>query len=217
MKKLFSHILPLGHKKFPSKISGMLEINYVDGKKVLDTANSNYSYGTLQKILHRGLEEIKFDSSFKTILVLGLGGGSIIETIREKFKSKAFIELVDIDDAVISIAKDEFEIERFNNINIICDDAADYIKKTTKKFDLIIIDIFIIATVPEIFTQTEFLTNVISRLNANGKIIFNTMPELMSKENYDRIPFTFFENDLKVRVIKDIQYSNDLIIAGRAS
>lgn len=210
------HQLPIPFKKYRSKISGMLEINYVDGKKVLDTSNSNYSYGSLQKILHKGLEEIKFDKETKTILVLGLGGGSIVETIREHLKSKAFIELIDIDDTVITIAKEEFEIERFNNINIICDDAADYIKKCTGTFDLIIVDIFIIATVPEIFTETEFLTNLISRLNTNGKIIFNTMPDLMTKENYDRIPFTFFENNLKVRVIKEVEYSNDLIIAEKS-
>lgn len=215
MKKLFSHILPFGFKKFTSKISGVLEVNYVDGKKVLDTSNSNYSYGTLQKILKKGLEEIKFGKDFKNVLVLGLGGGSIIETIRDDFKSNAFIELVDIDDAIITIAKDEFEIERFNNINIICDDAADYIKKTKKTFDLIIVDIFVIATVPEIFTQTEFLNSLITRLNPKGKIIFNTMPETMLKENYTRIPDTFFEQGLKVKVIREVEYTNDLIIAER--
>ncbi|HWY11694.1 MAG TPA: fused MFS/spermidine synthase [Bacteroidia bacterium] len=213
MKKIFSHILPFSLKKYKSKFSGQLEINYNAGKKVLDTSNSNYSYGALQKILHRGLEEIKFNNDIKNILVLGLGGGSIIETIREDFKSKAFIELVDIDDVVITIAKEEFEIERFKNINIICDDAADYIKKTNKTFDLIIVDIFIIATIPEIFTETEFLTNLVNRLDPSGKIIYNTMRSTMPKETLNRIEKVFYEQDLKIKVLEKVEGSNDLIIA----
>ena len=85
-------------KKYTSKISGELEINLVGGKKVLDTKSSNYSYGSLQKLLHIGLEEINFDDIVQNVLVLGMGGGSIVETIRIDFKSKAFIELVEIDE-----------------------------------------------------------------------------------------------------------------------
>ncbi len=213
MKKFLSHILPFSLKKYKSKFSGQLEINYNDGKKVLDTSNSNYSYGTLQKILHKGLEEIKFTNDNQNILVLGLGGGSIIETIRDHFKSKAFIELVDIDDTIITIAKEEFEIERFNNINIICDDASDYIKKTSKTFDLIIVDIFIGDTVPEIFTEPEFLTDTINRLNPNGKIIYNTMRTTMPKETLAKIEKVFYERDLKIKVLEKVEDSNDLIIA----
>lgn len=213
MKKLFSHILPFSLKKYTSKISGVLEVNYNSGKKVLDTADSNYSYGALQKILHRGLEEINFDDTIQTILVLGLGGGSIIETIREDFKSKAFIEIVDIDDTVITIAKEEFEIERFKNINIICDDAADYIKKTKKTFDLVIVDIFIISTIPEAFTESEFLIKLTKHLNPTGKIIYNTMRSTMTKETLLRIEKVFYEQDLKMKVLENVEGSNDLIIA----
>ena len=74
-------------------------------------------------------------------------------------------------------------------------------------------DIFVIATIPEMFTQTEFLNSLITRLTPKGKIIFNTMPETMSKENYTRIPDTFFEQGLKVKVIREVEYTNDLIIA----
>ena len=213
MKKLFSHILPFSLKKYNSKINGLLEINYNAGKKVLDTNNSNYSYGSLQTILHKGLEEIKFNDDTKNILVLGLGGGSIIETIRDHFKSKAFIELVDIDDTIITIAKEEFEIERFNNINIICDDAADYIKKCSKTFDLIIVDIFIGATIPEIFTETKFLINLVNHLNPSGKIIYNTMRQTMPAETLNGIKKTFYEKDLKIKVLEKVEGSNDLVIA----
>lgn len=212
MKKLFSYLFPLAQKKYHSKISGALEINLVDGKKVLDTANSNYSYGSLQKILHRGLEEINFDDTIQTVLVLGMGGGSIVETIRTNFKSNAFIELVDIDEEIISIAKNEFELEKYGNLNLVLSDASDYIQNTNQQFDVIIVDIFIGDTVPAQFTETKFINSVGEHLSPNGKLIYNTMRNSLSRDQFNRITKSLKDSGLKVKVIEKIQITNDLII-----
>ena len=212
MKKLFSYLFPFAQKKYTSKISGVLEINLVDGKKVLDTRNSNYSYGSLQKILHRGLEEINFDDTVQNVLVLGMGGGSIVETIRTNLKSNAFIELVDIDEEIISIAKNEFDLEKYGNIKLILSDAAEYINATKQNFDVIVIDVFIGDTVPDQFTETKFINSVCQHLKPNGKLIFNTMRSTMSREVFSRITQTLTESGLRVRVIEKIQITNDLII-----
>lgn len=215
MKKLLSYLFPFVQKKYNSKISGVLEINLVDGKKVLDTANSNYSYGSLQKILHRGLEEIQFDDTIQTVLVLGMGGGSIVETIRTRFKSNAFIELVDIDEEIISIAKNEFELEKHGNVKLVLSDAGKYINTSTQKFDLIIVDLFIGDTIPEQFTKVEFINSVSQRLNPNGKVIYNTMRNTLSREAFNTIKRGLEQNGLMVWVIEKLQHTNDLIIAKR--
>lgn len=63
MKRLFSYLFPFALKKYKSKISGVLKINLLDKKKILYTANSNYSYGSLQKFLHHSLEKINFNAA----------------------------------------------------------------------------------------------------------------------------------------------------------
>ncbi|MFA6923429.1 MAG: fused MFS/spermidine synthase [Bacteroidales bacterium] len=213
IKKAFSYIIPFRLKSYTSKINGNLEINLINGKKTLDTNKSNYSYGSLQKILHKGLLEIGFSKNIEKILVLGLGGGSIVQTIRKDFNSSAFIELVDIDSEIISIAINEFEINRFKNINIIHSDASDYLKNNNDTFDLIIIDIFIINTIPEIFTEIKFINSLTTHLNPNGKIIYNTMKETMTHELFSKIKNNFLEEGLKVKVIEKVEETNDLIIA----
>jgi predicted membrane-bound spermidine synthase len=213
MKKIISYFFPFRQKKYDSKISGVLEINLVDGKKVLDTANSNYSYGSLQKILHRGLEEINFDDSFQKVLVLGMGGGSIVETIREDFRSNAFIELVDIDEAIISIAKTEFELERYGKINLVLKDANDYIYATKETFDLIIVDVFIGDTVPEKITENKFTGQLALHLNSTGKLIYNTMRSTMKRDIVKQIIDGLEQSGLTVKVIEKIQTTNDLIVA----
>ena len=54
---------------------------------VLDSKNTNYSYGSLQRILRLGLKNIGFDKivPMDHILVLGVAGGSVIKTLVEDF------------------------------------------------------------------------------------------------------------------------------------
>jgi spermidine synthase len=210
--RLFSYFLPVRLKNYSSVINGSLEINLVDGKKVLDTEVSNYSYGSLQKILRRGLLEIKLNG-IQNILLLGLGGGSVIQTLREELDCKAAITAVDIDPEIIRIAKDDFNINRFSNVVIIQMDAAEYIASSAEMFDLIIVDIFIGKSVPEIFTKSAFTENLASALNRNGQVIYNVMKETMPSESLNNIKKSFLQNALNVKIIQNVDRTNSLIIA----
>ena len=92
-----------------SKYSGILEINYVDGQKVLDSKNTSYSYGNLQKVWELTLDQIPF-RGIERILILGMGGGSSIELLRDKFKFTGKIGAVEIDPVIIDIARFAFII-----------------------------------------------------------------------------------------------------------
>ena len=212
-EKILSYLIPFRIKNYKTKINGALEVNLINGKKTLDLPIGNFSYGALQKILHKGLTEIRFNKDIQTILVLGLGGGSIVETIREKFNSNAFIELVDIDSDMISIAINEFEINKFQNINIVNADASNYFKNCHNSFDLIIVDIFILNVVPKKFTEPTFIKDLIIHLNPKGKIIYNTFRETMTDESLNGIKDEFFNNGLKTDIIEKVESTNDLIIA----
>ncbi len=83
IKKLISFIYPLT-RKIESDHNGMLELTLSNGKMFLDTANTNYSYGSLQRILKFSLLQVDL-SKMKNILVLGLGGGCVLKTIRKEF------------------------------------------------------------------------------------------------------------------------------------
>lgn len=213
MKKLLSYLFPFTLKQYTSSINGRLTINLVNGKKILDTPRSNYSYGALQKVLHKGLAKLPFTSDIRSILVLGLGGGSIVQTIREDFNSSAFMELVDMDPEIITIAKNEFAIEQFGNINVVHSDASTYIKNTTQAFDLIIVDLFIIDAIPEVFTQPEFIDDAVNHLTPNGKLIYNTMRKTLPVEVFNRIKESLLAKGLSVKVLQQVEWSNDLIIA----
>ena len=212
-KKIISYLFPIRLKYLESPINGPMEVNLVDGRMTLDTQSSNYSYGSLQMILHYGLEKIGLSNQTHTIMLLGLGGGSVIQTIREDFKCQAYIEAVDIDPVIIEMAVDDFKINRFENIKIIHADAYQFVMNSSDLFDLIIVDLFIIDTIPVIFTTPAFLDSLKNHLTSKGKIIYNTMKRTMSTENLNLIKSQFEEDShCHVKILKNVEGTNHLIL-----
>jgi hypothetical protein len=60
-------------------VSKSIEITWTNGELVLDSENTNYSYGSLQRILRLGLKSIGFDKIIKMNHVLILGVASVVK------------------------------------------------------------------------------------------------------------------------------------------
>ncbi|MFM7895987.1 MAG: spermidine synthase, partial [Flavobacterium sp.] len=92
---------------------------------VLDSENTNYSFGSLQRVLKKGLKYIGYEriQNFNSILVLGVAGGSVIETLKKEIKFEGKITGVEIDADVIELAKKYFGLGSYKNVSIVNDDA----------------------------------------------------------------------------------------------
>lgn len=215
MKRLLSYILPVRLKKYHSEINGLLEVNLTNGKLTLDSAVSNYSYGSLQKVLYRGLKEMGNLNPLNKILLLGLGGGSVIKTLREDLACKAAITAVDIDAAMLKIAQEDFQINQYEKVKLVEADAYNFVKEAADIYDLIIVDVFIGDTVPEVFTKPSFIHQLIAHLTAHGHILYNTMRNSMSQETFAGIQESLLNHGLKVRVMERVEVTNNLLLAER--
>ncbi|MEG1021800.1 MAG: fused MFS/spermidine synthase, partial [Myroides sp.] len=163
-------------RTYQSTYNGVLEINWLNGKKILDTKNTNYSYGNLGKVLQKGLKSVTTDfrSEETSILILGLGGGDVVKQLRNNFKSHATITAVEIDPVVIEIALKEFDIIPNSKLEIVNNDANVFLKYSKERYNLIIVDLFNDVTIPDFVFQPEFIKSVYNVLDLNGSIIFNT-------------------------------------------
>lgn len=213
MIRLLSHIYPIT-KKVSSKFNDTLEITWYNGKKYLNSKNANYSFGELQKILKFGLEKIEL-KNVNTILLLGLGGGSVIETLRNDLNYEKHITAVEIDSIVIDIAKIEFGLKANENLSIICDDALTYVNKNTEKFDLIIIDLFIDNQVPKQFLTLNFWNDIIKINSNNGAIIFNASLIKPKKDALLEIIKILKQHSYRVEVHKKVNNTNTMLITHR--
>lgn len=173
--RLLSYYFPIT-KKVRSEYSGLLELKYLDGKMLMDSAYSSYSYGTLQRVLEFALRHIEL-SSVNTVLLLGLGGGSVIKSLRKKFRYKGEIEAVEVDPLMINIANKEYGVVKDLRTRIECCEASRYVSKETKTFDLIIVDLFIDNRVSKEILSADFWSTLKDRVAPNGYIVFNSMHE----------------------------------------
>jgi spermidine synthase len=177
VKRILSYLLPIKIYQRKSSISKKLEVTWNKGQLVLDSENTNYSYGSLERILRKGLLYIGFDriKKFENVLVLGVAGGSVIKTLTQEVKFKGKITGVEIDETAVEIAKKFFELDQIPNLNLVVDDAFEFVLKTKEKYDLIIIDVFQDTKMPNFLFEDFFINRINFLLQVNGFILFNTM------------------------------------------
>lgn len=215
LKKLFSYLIPITIFKQKSTLSQTLEVTWTDGKLVLDSQNTNYSYGNLQVILRKGLKLIGFEriKSMQSILVLGVAGGSVVRTLVDEINFKGQITGVEIDKAIIEIANTYFKLDDIPNLEIIFDDASEFVLKTNKKFDLIIIDIFQDTKMPDFLFEFFFVNRICFLLNSKGHILFNTML-LNDKHRQLNVEYVkkFDPKKYSVTQFSEMEKTNELIL-----
>ena len=212
IKRLLSYILPVKIYQKKSEFSKNLEVTWNNGYLVLDSENTNYSFGSLQRVLKKGLKYIGYEriNTFENILILGVAGGSVIETIKHDIKFKGKITGVEIDSTAIEIANKYFGLNNYKNVEIVIDDAFEFVLKTKEKYDLIIIDIFQDTTMPNFLFEDFFINRINFLLNVNGFILFNTMVLDYQDRRRNATYKSKFNNNYSVRLYPKIEVHNEL-------
>ncbi|MDR0230233.1 MAG: fused MFS/spermidine synthase [Flavobacteriaceae bacterium] len=219
LKRLLSYISPITIKKIPSEVNKRLEITYNDGQLVLDTPNTNFSFGSLETVMRKGLKYIGYSKiePMNNILILGLGGGSILKLLRKEVKYNGAITSVELDPAILFVAKKYFDLEQYSDKHTIVEgDAFEFMLKQKEHYDLIVIDIFQDYKMPIFLYESYFVDKVKDSLNINGFILFNTIA--LDKEDKDRNKqyVSLFESDkFSVRTHPKIQDLNELMTIKR--
>lgn len=181
----------------------------------MDSKNTNYSYGSLQRILRRGLQAIGFKNikDSNSILVLGIAGGSVIKTLVNEIDFKGEITGVEIDPEIISLANKYFKLNEIQNLTIIIEDANQFVQKTNKTFDLIIIDIFQDNSMPEFLFETVFIKNTKSLLIPGGYLLFNTMIHTKSDQERNKLYRNHFNTEeFSTYSLPKVEVYNELFI-----
>lgn len=104
------------------------------------------------------------------VLVLGFGAGSFAKIIDPSYRA----DYVEIDKAVVDMAKEYFDFALDYNDNMIISDARAYLRSTDKKYDVIIIDLYNGNAIPFYVHTKEALDIIKSRLKPQG-VVFSNM------------------------------------------
>ncbi|MBL8269617.1 spermidine synthase [Steroidobacter sp.] len=126
----------------------------------------------------------------KSILIIGLGGGTIPRALREVVP-QARIDVVEIDPAVVKVARRYFDLGDSSAVNVIEADGRVQVKKALReqqRYDLIMLDAFDHEYIPEHLLTQEFLKEVKGLLTPNGVLVANTFS---SSRLYDHESTTY--------------------------
>ncbi|MCH7815993.1 MAG: fused MFS/spermidine synthase [Proteobacteria bacterium] len=124
------------------------------------------------------------------ILIAGLGGGSIPLTLSDMYP-EAQIDVVEIDQAVVNVAKDYFFFEENDNMKVSVIDARIFIKRAglaDRKYDYIVLDAFTGDYIPEHLLTREFLEEVKQIMAPDSVLVANTFS---SSRLYDHESVTY--------------------------
>lgn len=215
IKRILSYLFPITIFEKKSAISKNIEVTWNNGKLVLDSKNTNYSYGSLQRVLKKGLLYIGFEKikAMNQILVLGVAGGSVIKTLANEIKTKAAITGVEIDESIIEIATTYFGLDQVSNYKTHLADAATFINETTTTYDLIIIDIFEDDNMPTFLFSANFINAIKKCLHKNAFVLFNTMLQNETEKERNTNFMHHFDKDFyNCKTLSNVEYYNQLIV-----
>ena len=144
-------------------------------------------------------------------LMLGGGGFSYPQYYLNKYKHKN-IDVVEVNEKCVEYAKKYFYLDELidyskDRLNIIIDDAINYIKNTNKQYDYILIDLFNGRNpVKEIYNE-ENLNNLKRILKYNGIILINYIIE---NDNYNEELNKIIQLTSNYKIITSNKYFNNI-------
>jgi len=213
-QKYLSYLYRITVLKVGSNINPTLIVAIQNGKYVLNSKHANYSFGSLHRVFRQAFRLIKIkDKNINKVLLLGCGVGSVPSIIFNELHLFPKIDAVELDPKIIELGRKYFNLSRHKNLTIFNTDALDFIKKTSKQYDLIIIDIFKDINVPCEFQTQLFFNQIKNKLNNNGIILFNFVAynyetKEKSKEILINIESVFFKTEVfKLEKINYIFYA----------
>jgi len=200
LKRILSFIYEQTLEEGNSTINPSLELTLDQGRLKLNMPNAIYSFEDLYTAFSVSFHKLKiWEHDIKNVLMLGYGMGSIPVILKKNYNMLPHFTGVEIDEEIIRMAKKYMPDILESNVDLICDDAYQYVTTAHGKFDLIAVDIFEDDIVPKKFDDRIFVENVARLLEDNGLLLFNRMTksegEMQRTELYYREVFSVvFEN-----------------------
>jgi len=157
-----------------SKFNGDLRVVKTWGMGTyIQAGGLTQSGGIVESIWKSTLKEVKKQKSkIKNVLILGLGGGTLVKLIKKNWPETKIIG-VDIDPIMVELGKKYLGLNTAD-VKIIVRDAYDHCL-IPNAYDLVIVDLYNGDRYPEKFATDKFLKLILKLLSKGGIAIFNRL------------------------------------------
>ena len=162
-----------------SEYNKYLAVSLVRGRLQLVAEDAIYSFGDYYLNFRTVFDKFNFRRlpERASVLVLGLGLGSIPELLEKYIGVEYTYVAVEIDPVIIELAS-EYSLPALDSpIEVIQADALTFLQLDERAFDLICVDVFQDADIPEHLTGEVFLSLLRDTLAPDGALIYNRLAD----------------------------------------
>lgn len=186
-----------------------LRFNQVSGvdQSCMDLGHPDRVVHEYVKWMAAGLAFVPDDSS---VLVVGLGGG-ILPKMIERYAPKMRTDVVEIDPAVVRVAREYFSVGETGQRKIHIADGREYLARSGQHWHLIMLDAYADDVVPFHLTTVEFLRLVRLRLLPGGLVVSNLW--YRNGPLFRAMVKTYRETFTSVAVLQSARSGNAIIVA----
>lgn len=125
------------------------------------------------------------NSNIEKILLIGLGSGRIVNQYEMLFENLKSIDVVDLEENIVNIARDYFDFKQSEKFNFILQDGLTFLRANKKKYDLIVVDVANNDGIDLRFLSDEYFLSIKKSLKHNGIFVSNmcASPEFENPKN----------------------------------
>ena len=165
-----------------SEHNDYLHVSLVSGRLQLVAEDAIYSFGDYYLNFRKVFERFDFERLplRANVLILGLGLGSIPELLEKYIGVEYNYVAVEIDPVIIELAADYSLPALASPIEVVQADALAFLQLDARRYDLICVDVFQDATIPEHLCGPEFLTLLQDSLTPGGAVIYNRLADTLA-------------------------------------
>ncbi|MCE2438715.1 MAG: fused MFS/spermidine synthase [Candidatus Latescibacteria bacterium] len=108
-------------------------------------------------------------------LMIGLAGGSVARLVRS-VRPEVALDVVELDPDVVRVAERYFGVDADGSLRIHVDDGRMFVKRTTDRYDWVVLDAFHADSMPHHMATAEFFDEVKRILTPRGVVTMNVAP-----------------------------------------
>lgn len=140
----------------------------------LDLADPRRTVFAYSDYLHLPLV---FRPDARRVLFVGLGGGTAPRRYHEDYP-QVQVDVVELDPAVVQVARRYFGVPQDHRLRLFAQDGRLFVARTPERYDIIVLDAFLIDTIPFHLATREFFETIRDHLTPGGVLASNIIGAL---------------------------------------